>query len=155
MKHNLSEWFPTEPDFELFGIVSHLKDYRVCWMLNEILALELKRIDDFQEEKEKPEIPCYAQFIWEDEINHREIYLIANQPILKSAMQVTGTLFETEKLELLIPEKPKVDYFLKLHGQFNNDELTELEQHLNSINGISMAQRINPSTLKHFAHLIH
>jgi len=155
MKISTLEWLPTEPDFELFGVYSHLKDYRVCWMLNETLALEFERIDDFHEEKDKPEVPCYSQFNWTDEVNHREIYLIANQPMLKNAVHLSGGLFETEKLELLIPEKSKVDYFIKLYGQFEDDELRELEHDLNSITGIGLAERIDPITLKSFVNLMH
>ena len=41
MKYHLEEEY--EYDFELFGISTHEKDYRLCWAINNSLNISLER----------------------------------------------------------------------------------------------------------------
>lgn len=119
------------------------------------MSIELVRTDDFQEDKKDERIPSYAQFLWADEVNHREVYLISNKPVIKITDRHNGMLFETEHVELLIPERPKVDYFFQLYGQFEIDEIKEMDTILNTTVGIGLAEHIDTSALKSFVNLMH
>ena len=44
MKYHLEEEY--EYDFDLYGISSHEKDYRICWAINNSLGLSLERTGD-------------------------------------------------------------------------------------------------------------
>ena len=56
MKYHLEEEY--EYDFELFGISTHEKDYRLCWAINNSLKISLERTSEdveliFRHQKEK------------------------------------------------------------------------------------------------------
>lgn len=148
-------WLPTKPDFELFHIYCHQKDYRLCHSLNEHFHWSFARINDFLEEEENPHLPTYAQFVYADEVTHKEYFVISNQPLSKELVTRSGDLFPTEQLELLIPELPKVDYFFQVYGQFEEDELADIEDQLNLVPLINAAQRVNTETLKSYLNLMH
>ena len=48
MKYHLEEEY--EYDFDLYGISSHEKDYRICWAINNSLGLSLERTTENIEE---------------------------------------------------------------------------------------------------------
>lgn len=155
MKLTLSEWIPENPDFDLIHIYCHQKDYRLCWALNEHLGFGFQRIEDFPNGDENYKSPTYAQFFWEDGINHREYFLIANQALSKPEAVPGNGLFATETVTPLITELARVDYFLQLYGQFEEKELRELEELLNSIPMINVAQVADTSALRSYLLLMH
>lgn len=155
MKLQLNDWMPTEPDFELFHIYCHQKDYRLCHALNQHFRCNFTRIRDFLEEEENPDLPTYAQFTYQDHVTHKDYFVIANQPLVKTVVKKVGDLFPTEQPELLIPELPKVDYFFQLYGQFEEYELEDIEYDLNLIPMINAAQRVNPKAVKSYMNLMH
>jgi hypothetical protein len=148
-------WLPTKPDFELFHIYCHQKDYRLCFSLNEHFHWSFTRVTDFLEEEDKPHLPTYAQFIYSDEVTHKEYFVISNQPMVKELVTRSGDLFPTEQPELLIPELPKVDYFFQAYGQFEEEELKEMEDQLNLVPMINAAQRVDTEALKSYLNLMH
>ena len=149
------DWLPEKPDFELFHIYCHNKDYRLCHELNIHFRCDFKRIKDFAEEKGKPEIPTYSQFEYKDEVTHKEFYLISNQPVVKELVTREGDLFATEQPTLLIPELSKVDYFFQLYGQFSDHELEDIEYQLNLISIVNTATRVDTESLKAYINLMH
>ncbi|MDP6907953.1 MAG: IPExxxVDY family protein [Flavobacteriales bacterium] len=166
MKHSLTDWLPTKLDFELFHVYCHQKDYRLCWALNQAFRFELQRVTDFLEIPEKEnetkeeiskrlETITYAQFHFKDEVTHRSIYVLANHPINRSVVTKQGDLFATEKMELLIPELPLVDYFIQLYGQFEPSDIDDIQEKLNLIPMINAAHLVNTETLRSYANLMH
>lgn len=155
MKLQLNDWLPSDPDFELFHIYCHQKDYRLCSVLNEHFKYEFFRTKDFLEDPDDPTLATYAQFVYVDEVLHKEYFLIANQPLVKTEVAKAGDLFAAEQPDLLIPELPKVDYFLQLYGQFEEHELSEIEDRLNVIPLINAAQRVDTSALRSYVNLMH
>lgn len=155
MKLQLSDWLPQEPDFELIHIYCHQKDYRLCFALNERFKCEFARIRDFAEEEDKPHLPTYSRFMYQDEVTHKEYFVISNQPLVRELVTKEGDLFPTEQPALLIPELPRVDYFFLLYGQFEEDELEEIEDQLNLIPAINAAKRVDPRSLKAYINLMH
>lgn len=155
MKRTLDEWMPQQPDFELFHIYCHHKDYRLCFALNEHFQWEFSRIKDFLEEEKKPGLPTYAQFNFVDGITHKEYFIIGNQPLMRELVTKEGDLFAAEQPELLIPQLTKVDYFFLLYGQFTEAELDELEDQLNMISLINAAKRVDSGSHPAYLNLMH
>ena len=149
------DWLPEKPDFELFHIYCHQKDYRLCHALNEHFRCNFRRISDFAEDKKRPDLPTYSQFTYSDDITHKEYFLISNQPCVKELVTREGDLFPTEQPELLIPEVSKVDYFFQLYGQFEEYELEDIEDQLNMISMINAAKRVDTESLKAYLNLMH
>jgi len=155
MKLTMDEWMPQEPDFELYHIYCHQKGYRLCFALNEHFKFEFSRVKDFLEEDKKPHLPTYSQFMYVDEILHKEYFVIGNQPLVKELVIKEGDLFATEQPEFLIPALTKVDYFFKLYGPFSEEELEDIEDQLNVIPLINAAKRIDPSSHPAYLNLMH
>jgi len=165
MKHKLTDWLPQTPDFELFHIYCHQKDYRLCWAINEAFRFELQRVTNFleipekkneteQEKKKRLETITHARFNYKDDIAHQEMYVIANRAVDTKITESENDLFPTEKQELLIAELPRVDYFVQLYGQFETWELNEIEEKLNVIPIINAAQRVDVNTLAAYNNLM-
>lgn len=127
----------------------------MCFALNQQFRCEFVRIKDFLEDKDRPYHPSYAQFTYTDSVTHKEYFLISNQPLQKDLVVREGDLFPTEQPELLIPELPRVDYFFQLYGQFENEELEDIEEQLNVIKTVNAAQRVDPTILKSYLNLMH
>ncbi len=155
MKLNASDWLPEEPDFELIHIYCHQKDYRLCFALNEQFKWNFSRVRDFAEEAEHQKAPTYSRFLYEDEVNHKEFFIISNQPLVRELVAKEGDLFAAEQPTLLIPELPKVDYFFLLYGQFEEEELNEIEEQLNMVPAINAAKRVDTRSLKSYINLMH
>lgn len=170
MKLQLTDWMPTEPDFELFHIYCHQKDYRLCFALNQQFGFNLsRRRDRFEilekdnetdeEKRKRLSAITYPQLEFIDEVIHREIFVVSNQanPIAKEfATVVQGDLFSTdEQLPLLIPELQKVDFFLQIYGQISDAELNEIEDQLNVIPLINAAKRVDPCSHPAYLNLMH
>lgn len=170
MKLTLDDWMPPQPDFELFHIYCHQKDYRLCHALNQHFRLELTRKRDLfeilekdneteQEKKERLEAITFPQLEYIDEVIHREVFVIsnhANENGLLSTDVAEGNLFApTEMRQLLIPELPRVDYFFQIYGQIDDAELDAIEDRLNMIPLINAAKRVNPSSLTSYLNLMH
>jgi hypothetical protein len=96
-------------DFEVISIVSSVKEYRLCLVLNNLFGFDMYRLPDLEIQlKKKKNIAIFNIFHHYDDIDKMNYYLIGNK-------------FESE---LLLPELKMVDYVLKLEG-FKAAEIKE------------------------------
>lgn len=66
--------------FKAIGITSAQKDYRLCWLLNNALGYDLKRMADFCPENDpKNESPGFAVYRFENPSMFLYVYLVANK----------------------------------------------------------------------------
>ena len=140
-------------DFLLIGILSSAPDYKLCWEMNKILQISLKKEKDLQlqlheSEKEeglkltfeKPEMtPCFSSYSYYNEINHVKYTVVANKSI--SA--------------LLVKEEQSVDFFLVVDGLYDDWEKEEaIINGLREQREIITAYKIDPNKLKSKQNLI-
>lgn len=118
-------------DFELIGICSHIKDYRLVWELNKALEFDLAKEKDF-ELSIKGELQAHSFFSYFDDDNLQEYYLLNNR---------------SEK-GLLIPEENKCDYFLLLKGNAIEQKQKELIQEISAIKHVLTTYAIDVEGLK-------
>ena len=96
-------------DFEIISIVSSVKEYRLCLVLNNLFGFDMYRLPDLEIQlKKRKNIAIFNIFHHYDDIDKMNYYLIGNK-------------FESE---LLLPELKMVDYVLKLDG-FKAAEMKE------------------------------
>jgi hypothetical protein len=106
-----------EYEFDLIGLVAPVKDYKMAWMINRSLGIQLIKTKDYEVEFiNKPRL-IISQFILEKE--HGFIQLLKNRA------------FSTADQALyLVPELKTIDYFLVLQDftfELNiNDYIEEL-----------------------------
>lgn len=120
-------------DFCLIGIVSHEKDYRLCWMLNSLLNIKLTKTEDHDTGQSKHSLYSYVQ-----EELFREYYLLANKGNNHS----------------LIEEHKHIDYFLVIKGALEEDEKKHIIEMIKKTDMVSAAYLIDVLSLKSKQNLI-
>jgi hypothetical protein len=124
-------------DFELVGICSHAKDYRLSWEMNKALEFDLEK-DENYEINSKGDAQSYSFFSFIDDENHVEYYLINNRCS-------TG---------ILIPEEKKCDYFLLIRGVLRGEQKGKLIQRIGEIKKVLTTYEIEVDQLKSKSNLL-
>jgi hypothetical protein len=122
-------------DFELLGLVSPIKDYKLAWLINKAFDLNLVRENDLELEfisSPKLEISNYLL-----QLPYGFIQLLKNKA-LNSSMQ----------LAYLIPELRSVDYFLLIQDQTEQMNIHTFMKFLTESPFIQSVMRIEVSKLK-------
>ena len=143
-----------EDDYSLVGIHSTEEDYRLAFLLNKYLHIKLKRYkDNLDFQNSKAEFPLFE---FKDEHNFINYYLINNKHTQFVHNQENAGLFggNYSTISYLIPEKKKIDFFLKIEGCYREIFIKNLIDKLNTINQIITSYSIETSTLKSKDHLI-
>lgn len=118
-------------DFILIGISCHEKDYRLCWAVNNALAIDLKKTTDhILELKNQKENQNYSRFEYINEDTFSEYFILANR-------SANG---------LLVPEQKQTDYFLIIRS--NNANAENIITKLKEVNFINAVFNIDVDTLK-------
>jgi hypothetical protein len=143
--------------YKLIAIHCRLEDYRLAYLLNMHLDLNLKRNTedlDFKYLKSS-----YSIFEWENELEYVRWNLISN--VCKKeedSLYSTGTLFETNEKVLktfnLISEYKNVDYFIKISDEIKNVNERLILNKLHSIPQIITSYTVDPLKIKSKDHLI-
>lgn len=118
-------------DFELIGISSHVKDYRLGWELNNALGISIEKRDELQLEQDG-ETRSYSLSGFIDEDDHQEYLLVANKG----------------QGGFLIPEHSQLDYFLMIYGVLTPEMKSELVRNIQQIGFVLMAFSLDPRELK-------
>ncbi|WP_372769346.1 IPExxxVDY family protein [Lutibacter sp.] len=143
-----------EDDYSLIGIHSTEEDYRLAYLLNSFLKIKLARFKHNLDFKNSTSV--FPLFEYKDEANYINYYLINNKYTELVDNQDKEGLFggNYSTTSYLIPEKKKVDFFLKIEGCNNGDFIQNLVNDLNKINQIITSYSIAPTTLKSKENLI-
>ncbi|MEO8794925.1 MAG: IPExxxVDY family protein [Daejeonella sp.] len=126
-------------DFVLLAITAPLKDYRLCFKINNQLNFDLCRIDELEMFFNSEDEPVFfSRYLYLQEHTDIEFNLLANK----------GTD------GFLIPEMKKVDYFLLIRNYIDEEELKGIISGLNKISEILVAAEVDPRKLKSKENLI-
>ncbi|MBN4081732.1 IPExxxVDY family protein [bacterium AH-315-C07] len=124
-------------DFDLIGIVSSARIYKLCWDINNVLRFNLERIDDLQLTHTKLKIDTtFARYIQKNE-NDEELsdFLVANK----------------SSAGLLIPERKEADYFLVLNTEY---DVKDVSNKLKSLSSVQTVFTLDVSKLKSKENLV-
>lgn len=143
--------------YKLIAIHCSLEDYRLAYLLNKHLNLNLKRqLEDLDFKYLKA---SYSIFEWNNEAQYVTWNLISN--VCKKeedSLYSTGTLFESSEKVLktfhLISEFKKVDFFLKISDEVHNVNEKLILKQLQAIPQIITSYAVNPLKIKSKDHLI-
>ena len=146
--------FDLEDDYSLIGIHSTEEDYRLAFLLNSHLKIKLTRFKDNLDFKNSTAV--FPLFEYKDKANFINYYLINNKHIAIVDNQRKEGLFggNYSTTSYLIPEKKKVDFFLKIEGCNNEEFIQNLVIKLNKISQIITSYAIETTTLKSKENLI-
>tara|TARA_Y100000385_G_scaffold52919_1_gene50180 strand:+ start:649 stop:1083 length:435 start_codon:yes stop_codon:yes gene_type:complete len=121
-KHTLT--FEQAFNFDMIGISSHHSDYRLAWGINQILSIHLCKCDEeYAVTNKKGEVVArHSMYEFRDQENRLDYFLVKNK--------CQGNL--------LVREKPSMDYFLFLcdNCAIDIDTLTKDLKSVASILGV-------------------
>ena len=112
-----------DASFSLLAIHCRLEDYRLAYLLNKHLDIQLARKDqDLDYHYTAASFPIYE---WENESHYTTWNLVSNSCVkMEDALQSSGSLFnernQITKTYHLLPELNKVDYLMKISNENQN-----------------------------------
>ena len=130
-----------EPEFEgvVFGIITQLKDYQLCWHLNKTLGLEMKMMDDLEiSNKKKNKTSVSSWFKYEDDLDKCRMYLISNKH--------SGDYY--------ISEMKQADFIFLVQGELSEKKSEEISEAIKQIQAVQMMIQINPAKIKSAENLL-
>jgi hypothetical protein len=122
-------------DFELLGLVSPVKDYKMAWLINRELDLNLVKSDDIQIEfLSSPQLEI-SQYLLS--LPHGFVQLLKNKALNTS-----------QQLAYLVPELRNLDYFLLVQDQTHQTSIATFVDHLAKSPYIQSVVRLDISKIK-------
>jgi hypothetical protein len=123
MKKILPFDFDLTEEFQAIAISSHLRDFKLCWNLNNILKADFIKHQDMPYASKKGPLEKYSFYFFYNPDQRCFYYLLANK-----------------KNQSLILEKiPQADYILLIKGHFRSDEIPRIIQSLKKTTNILTA----------------
>jgi len=150
----------TKEAYSLIAIHCSEESFKVAYLLNQQLSLQLRRekLDlDFSNQGLEVTFPL---FHFEDKMQYTSYDLVANKCKSEIAnMSSSGGLFgdipsKKTVTTYLLPELKKVDYFLKIHSEFEVIPLRKIISSINEIKQVISAYLAETETLKSKNNLI-
>ncbi len=132
--------------YTLIGIHTTLTDHKIAYLLNVTLGTLFKKANYCLDITKNKNTTSYAVFEYFNSEYHA--FLIGN--IHKHNKTANGiSLFSENTLySYLIPEQKKVDYFLKIEGDMENDFILDTIHKINQISQIVTSYKIEVDSLK-------
>ena len=126
-----------EINYDLFGIVSNIKEYKLAWILNKIFSIDLIKVDDLIITKHNQKIFQISNYFYKtDEFITR---LLKNRLINKGS-------YNNEKF--LINKLSNFDYFLQVYNHSNEFNKKEIINKLNTESSIQFANFVDINLIK-------
>ena len=137
-----------EEEYSLIGIHSTLEDYKLAYLLNKNLNTRFyKAKEDLKFVKEKKEA-SFSIYNYENINYDYDWFLIANSYRRENQTVSNELLLTSETKTYLIPEKKKVDFFLKICGETEYEFVMKTINKIKQIDSVITAYSIDKNTLK-------
>ncbi|MDA8957026.1 IPExxxVDY family protein [bacterium] len=137
-----------EEPYSLIGIHSTLEDYKLAYLINQNLNTRFNKANkdlEFKRDKKKASFSIYN---YENTNDGFDWFLIANSYRRENQTVSNELLLTSETKTYLIPEKKKVDFFLKICGDSEYDFVMKTIQKIINIENVITAYSIDKNTLK-------
>ena len=119
-------------DFTLYGVSSHVANYRLAWGMNQLFDLDLERVDDIDLSFGSSKKGNFSLYKFEDEESYSTLHLMSNRC----------------SLGYLIPELKQMDYFIQYWGPMSNMELDQFKNELRNSPSVLAVIDIDTMALK-------
>ncbi|HNY01227.1 MAG TPA: IPExxxVDY family protein [Bacteroidales bacterium] len=128
-KRVLLEARPGPPQFNLFGISCHLRDFRLSFLLNREMELEFVKMDDFQ---------GFSFYFYRDEDKFTSYYMLGNRG----------------EESFLVPDLKQTDFLLLAEGPMKKTQKEKLLTKIRGIQNVLTAFEIRFETIRRFDMLL-
>ena len=137
-----------EDEYSLIGIHTTLEDFKLAYLLNKNLGTHFyKSKEDLSYEKLKKQA-SFSIFNYSNIKYDFEWFLIANSSKRENQTEANELLLTSETKTYLIPEKKKVDFFIKIIGNFQYSFIAETVHKIKTIDQVITSYSIDKNTLK-------
>lgn len=150
--------FLEEASYTLIAIHCTIEDFRLAYLLNKHLGINLTRkTSDLDFKKDKS---AYSIFEWKDDKHLTTWSLVSNICKMEETLpQVSQqSLFDTvqpvTKTFNLVPEYKRVNYFLKIDNEYNTSKEAYILNSILNVSQIATAYSVDVNQLKSKDHLI-
>lgn len=127
-------------DTRIIGIVAPVKDYQLCWKLNQMLRFDFRNNNDIEIQLKRKNRTYYFSVFEYSEPNNALVHYLYNNG------------FDGE---FLLPEFKHLDYLWLMKGDTVKEEfVSDLMNSLRTITGVQLVTEISHDKIKHKAHLI-
>ena len=137
-----------EEEYSLIGIHTTLEDYKLAYLLNKNLQTRFCKSEKKLDYKKKKNKACFSIYNYSNAMNDFDWYLIANSFRRENLTKSNELLLTTEIKTYLIPEKKKVDFFIKISGFVNDSFIIKTLQKINQIENVITSYSIDKNNLK-------
>jgi len=138
MPKKLSKTIDYSVDHKVLAIVSNLKDYSLCFHINNVLKLDLVKYDDLFFDLSTDVEKSFSWYYYQDSKTGTTYYLIGNK----------------SEGSILLPTHKTVDYFILIKDFVRNDVSQILTNSLRTVPYISTSYDISIQQIKQLEHLL-
>ncbi|WP_435414184.1 IPExxxVDY family protein [Polaribacter aestuariivivens] len=137
-----------EEEYSLIGIHTALEDYRLAYLLNKNLNIRLSKSPKDLEFESNQKKGSFSIFNFSSKKYDFEWFLIANSFKKENQTEPNELLLTTETKTYLIPEKKKVDFFIKISGEVKYEFVLNTVNKIKNIDQVITSYSIDKNTLK-------
>jgi hypothetical protein len=137
-----------EDEYSLIGIHTTLEDYKLAYLLNKNLStnfFKLKKELIIENQQSKA---SFSIFNYENTQYEYDWFLIANSSKTENSTAENQLLLTTETKTYLIPEKKKVDFFIKISGEIEPSFISKTIKKIKTIEQVITSYSIDKNSLK-------
>ncbi|MCL7762095.1 IPExxxVDY family protein [Polaribacter sp. Z014] len=137
-----------EEEYSLIGIHSTLEDYKLAYLLNKNLNTRFYKAKENLEFVIEEKKASFSIYNYENKEYDYDWFLIANSYRRENQTAANQLLLTLETKTYLIPEKKKVDFFLKICGDLEYEFVLKTINSIKNIDNVITAFSIDKNTLK-------
>ena len=127
-------------DTRLLGIVAPMKDYQLCWLLNQLFRFKFRMNNEIEIQLSKRQRQYFFPVYQYNEPNTSMVHYIYNN-------QHDG--------EYLLPEFKHLDFLWLLKGDIvGKDSVNDMIESIKDINGVQLIIELTNEKIKNKGHLI-
>ena len=142
-------------DYELIAVHSSLDDYKLAYMLNKELGVQLSKNLAYVEIAIPEGKSAFSNYIFDDEKNDVVWTLIENKTTIINSNKQTTSLFEQVDITVfLLPEFKKADYLIKIENIDYGFDSESIVDKIQKIKNVTTAYAIDITNLKSKNNLI-
>ena len=142
-------------DYELIAVHSSLDDYKLAYMLNKELGIQLSKSLAYVEIAIPEGKSAFSNYIFDDEKNDVVWTLIENKTTIINSNKQTTSLFEQVDITVfLLPEFKKADYLIKIENIDYGFDSESIVDKIQEIKNVTTAYTIDITNLKSKNNLI-
>lgn len=137
-----------EDEYSLIGVHTALEDFKLAYLLNKNLNTNFYKAREDLNFEYMQEQASFSIFNYLNNENYFDWFLIANSSKRENQKEPNELLLTTETKSYLIPEKKKVDFFIKIAGDVDINFISETVEKIKQIDQIITSYSIDKNTLK-------